>query len=318
MAVNTAGYNQNLSANTSRGPSPSIWNDCPVFELLEQKGDYAGGMYFMDDFVMTGQLTDATSAAQVNNMGQWGVYSSIGGLLADGALEGGVISIGSDADDESVTLASLAGAFQMITATTFVDRKKLWFECRVGFSTIATAKMDCFIGLADKLVTSNLLVNAIPITTTADTLSTTPNRIGFHKKSGASTEINFAFAFAGDATTYPTNLTTLMNTVTGAVLVAQSGQATGWVKLGFVYDPAAPDVMISSASSGQTVGAIKKQLLRVFVNGQAAPAFLTSTNVNAATFPVGPMGPVISCMQTGTGSNKLLVDWIRVAQLPSY
>lgn len=310
--VKTVSYAGNLSASSARGPSPAIWGDCNVVGTLE---DPTLGMYFFDDFLMTGQIPVATGGTSVTNMGQWGLYCSQGGLLTDGALEGGVISIASDGDQESVTLASLAGAFRITTTSTLALNPKLWFETRVAFSTITTTKMDCFIGLSDKLVTSNLMVNTIPISTTDDTLSTTPNLIGFHKKSGASTEINFVYQLAGGTAVYPTGLTTLMNSITSAVLVAQSGQ-TGFVKLGFLYDPNAYMQVISSASTGQTAGVLKRPLIKVFVNGRPAAAFLTDTNVQGAAFPTGFMGPVISNMQTATGANALLCDWIRVAQSP--
>lgn len=309
--VNTVEYATELSADTTRGPSQAIWKDCPVLQLIENPG---AGMYFFDDFLLTGQIPVATGGTSVTNMGQWGLYCSQGGLLTDAALEGGVISLGSDGDQESVTIASLAGSYRITTTSTLALNGKLWFEARVAFGTITTTKMDVFVGLSDKLTTSNLMVNTIPISTTDDTLSTTPNLIGFHKKSGASTEINFVYQLAGGTAVYPTGLTTLMNTITGAVLVAQSGQ-TGFVKLGFLFDPNATPLVINTASTGQTVGVIARPLIRVFVNGLQCGTFLTSVNVAGTAFPTGFMGPVYSVMQTATGANQGLLDWIRVAQI---
>jgi hypothetical protein len=310
MSANSMLPALNTAANTNRGPSTSLWKGdrpCPWLDIVE---DPSMGMAFFDDFLLCGQIPAATGGTSVTNMGQWGLYCSQGGLLTDGALEGGVISIGSDGDQESVTLASLAGAFRLVTTSTLALNQRLWFECRVAVGTIATTKNDCFIGLCDKLVTSNLMVNTIPISTTDDALSTTPNMIGFHRKSGVGTDWTFVYQLASGTAVYPTNLTTLSTTVYGSAITAN-----GFVKLGFLFDPVADPVQITSASTGQTVGQIKRKLVRVFVNGLEAAAFLTSDNLGGGAFPTGFMGPVISNMQTATGANQLLVDWIRVAQL---
>lgn len=299
----------NLVANTFRGPSPSIWQNAPVMDCIQDPGK---GMYFFDDFLLTGQMPVATGGTSVTNMGQWGLYASQGGLLTDGALEGGVINLTSDGADESVTIASLAGSYRITTTSTLVYNQPLWFETRVAVSTIATTKNDVFVGLCDKLTTSNLMVNTIPISTTDDTLSTTPNLIGFHKKSGVGNDWAFVYQLAGGTAVYPTNLTTLATTVLGAAITAN-----GFVKLGFLFDPRPGNQArrISSASTGQTAGVLAQPVIRVFVNGLEAAAFLTSTNVQGTAFPTGFMGPVFSVMQTATGANAGLLDWIRVLGL---
>jgi hypothetical protein len=309
MTVKSVLMRGNLSASTDRGPSRSIWGDCPVQEIIEQPDK---GMYFFDDFLVTGQWATTNTTGQ--SMGQWGSYGSTGSLHTPLSLEGGVVGLNSDAADESATIASTVGSARITTTSTLALNGKLWFECRVGFGTIAATKMDCFIGLADLLLSSDLMTNTLPISTTDDTLSTVPNLIGFHKKTSAPTEINFVYQLAGGTAVYPTGLTTLMNTVTGAVLTAVSG-ATGFVKLGFVFDPGAYSKTISTASTGQTAGGIARPLITVYVNGLAAPAFLTSTNVQGNAFPTGFMGPVASCMQAGAGANTFYVDWIRMAQI---
>lgn len=308
MAVQTNVIKGNLSASTSRGPSYSIWADMPIAAIQQ---DPSLGMYVFDDFLIAGGWLSTNTAG--GSMGAWASYGSTGSLQTDGALEGGVLSLGSDGDQESATIASLAGAFRITTTSTLALNQRLAFEARVAVGTIATTKMDMFVGLADKLTSSNIMVNTIPISTTDDALSTVPNLIGFHKKSGASTEINFVYQLAGGTAVYPTGLTTLMNSITGALLVAQSGQ-TGFVKLGFLFDPNAAPVLITSASTGQTAGVLARPLIRVFVNGLPAAAFLTSVNVQGAAFPTGFMGPVFSVMQTATGANQGLIDWIRVCQ----
>ena len=83
-----------------------------------------------------------------------------------------------------------------------------------------------------------------------------------------------------------------------------------------VFNPTADPKVISSASTGQTAGSIKQPLIQVYVNNLPCAAFLTSTNLQAATFPTGFMGPCMAIMNaTGSSPPTLTIDWIRVAQL---
>lgn len=309
MTVATVDPKLNLIANSNRGPSDSIWADCPILDILENPSK---GMYFFDDFIMTGNM-GPNSAAITGSLGQWMCYADIGAaaIQADGAAEGGVFTLGSDGDNEGVTLSSMVGSFRVTTTSTLALNKKLWFECRLSRSTVSATLIDVFAGLCDKTSASGLAVTAIPISTTIGVLSTTPNVLGFFSKGNAPTEWSFVYQLAGGTAVYPTGLTTLMNSVTGAVLTA--GQM---VKLGFIFDPDAYPKQISVASTGQTLGQTKKPLLTVFVNGVPAAAFLTDTNVQGTAFPTGFMGPCLAIMNdAGSSPGTFSVDWIRVAQL---
>ncbi len=308
MSVKTIEYKGNGVVNTDRGPSRVIWGDCPVPHYLE---DPFKGMYFFDDFIMAGNM-GPNSAAVTGSMGQWTVYGDIGAaaIQADGQAEGGVITLGSNDDNEGVTLSSSAGSFRITTTSTLALNGKLWFEARLARSTVTATKIDAFVGLCDHTLSSGLAAAAIPITTTIDTLSTTPNLIGFFSKGSVANEWSFAYNLAGGTVVLPTNLTTLMNTITGAVLTANQ-----FVKLGFLFDPFAYTKRISSASTGQTAGDLVKPLIRIFVNGLEAAAFLSPVNVQGTAFPTGFMGPCLAVMNdAGSSPGNILVDWIRVAQ----
>jgi hypothetical protein len=212
-----------------------------------------------------------------------------------------------------VTLSSTTGSFRITTTSTLALNQKLWFEARLSRSVITATKIDAFVGLCDHTTSSGLAVTAIPITTTIDALSTTPNFIGFFSKGSVGTEWSFAYNLAGGTVVLPTNLTTLMASVAGAVMTA--GQM---VKLGFLFDPNAAPLTISSASTGQTVGQTVKPLITIFVNGLPAAAFLTSVNVQGTAFPTGFMGPTIAVMNdAGSSPGTISIDWIRVCQLAS-
>lgn len=303
MAVKSAQYAPALTADISRGPSIAIWDGFNIPAILENPGL---GMYFFDDFIVC-PSSPATGSALP--WGSWAAFLETNGAITDGALEGGVIKLAaSTTAHQGVSLNSLAGSFRITTTSTLALNKKLAFEARVAVSSIAASQQDTFVGLMD--TGGGLTLE--PITATGGLLTTTPNLIGFHQKGGASgfADWNFVYQLGGGTAVYPTNLQALITTVTGVAPVAAA-----FVKLGFIFDPNPPSLLISSASTGQTVGVLAKPMIQVFVNGQPAPAFLTSTNVQGTTFPTGFMGPVMAFkQQSTTASISSSFDWIRVAQ----
>lgn len=322
MSVKTIDYAANLAASTIRGPSQSIWYDCPQEDMLQ---DFGNGVYFQDDFEMTGAFV--TGGVTNVSMGKWGVFTDNGVVIAvDPQQDGGVLGINNGSTTAAgLTMAGSAGAYRMVSAATNnpLIPQKLWFECRVALDSITTAQRDVFIGLADN-TTANLTTAANKvINSTTNTLSTVPNLFGFHFRSTTNpTDVGLAFNVAGGTVQYPTNLQTLSLTVAGAAMTAYTAGAagalaTGFIKLGFKYDPTAGNVaqFITSASSGQTAGNLRQPTIQVFVNGQPAPAFLTTKdNISVSTFPTGWMTPVIAYKSRSTTTVNLNVDWIRVAQ----
>jgi len=305
----------NLLANTNRGPSASIWGKCPILDFLQDPGY---GQYFFDDFTVAG---NAATLNAIGNFGQWASWFDTGTVLTtDPQQDGGVIRM-LPTSTTTMAIGSTAGSFRMVTAAAgnAVVGGKMWFECRIALSSITTAIRDVFIGLVDN-TTQFSTASATAVINTTNILATGPNLFGFHARSTTNpTDVGLAFNVAGGTVQYPTNLQTLSTTVTGAALTAFAAGATGalgtgFVKLGFVFDPQAQPKRIGSASSGQTLGALKAPLITIYVNGIAAAAFLTSDNLVASTFPTGWMAPFIGISGRGT-SPSLLVDWIRVAQM---
>lgn len=327
MSVKTVEYRQNLSANTDRGPSRNIWADCPIPLLIE---DPDKGMYWFDDFQMAGQAV--MSSAYKNSIGAWSVYADAGALLQNGNdtsgtvadVEGGVINISSDGDDEGVTLFSSAGATRFITANSTTApnyQDRIWFEARFSRSTIAATKVDVFVGLCSPILSSGVAQAAQPISTTINALSTTPSFLGFHSSGstastpGGPTEVAVAFNKASGTVNYPTNLTACM-AATGQTVLA----AGAFVKVGFVFDRGAYAKAVSSATARQTAGNIRKPIIRFFINGLECPAFLTSDDIANATsgqaFPIGFLAPCLAVMNcAGSSPGSLSVDWVRIAQL---
>lgn len=311
-------YLNNLAQSTQRGPSSVIWGDCDPNGIMSQQMEFAGGQYVWDDFNLVGN-TGTTASAVAASTGRWSSYAYAGATITDAQLEGGVISMQSDGDNEGYMLQSSAGSFRLVTTSTLALNQKLWFECRVATSTITATKRDDFIGLCIPALSSGLPRVAYPITTTDDTMDATNGTfLGFQRKGTASpTDWSLTFNLAGGTVNYPTNLQTLVTTALGAALTASQ-----YVKLGFLFDPNAPTALITSATARQTVGNTRKKLLRIFVNGLELPTFLSSDDIVNATaaqaFPTGFMSPTIATLnQTGTTPGSLLVDYVGCAQLPN-
>lgn len=317
MANTKTTYLGNGAASTVRGPSPVIWGDCP-WDAMDE--DPSIGMRFFDDFTVIGNAN--MSSAVAGQIGQWSSYGYAGAQLNDAQKEGGVIKLSSDGDNEGLTLLSSTGSFRFIgpTAISTSLNQKMWFECRIAKSSIATAHLSAFVGLMAPTLASGLPAAAQPWTTTDDTLMTAGDTFGFNLSGttstrGGPTEVGTSFCLTSGTINYPTNLTALM-AATGQTVLA----ADAYVKLGWIYDPSALSQAITSATARQTVGNYRKKLIRFFVNGLEAPAFLSSDDVvNAVAtqaFPTSFMCPVISIMNMASqSSDYLAADWIRIAQL---
>lgn len=321
MAVNTVDVLGNLAASTNRGPSEAIWGRFRTMEILE---DPSKGYHFFDDFLMAGNLSTTNA---IGNMGQWATWADTSTILGvDPQQDGGVILLSDGTNiTKNITLGSTGGSTRMVSAATgFPLQNTVFFECRVAVGSITTTKRDCFIGLVDNTTTFSTASATGVINTTGNLLATVPNLFGFHFRSSTNpTDVGLAFNVAGGTVQYPTNLQTLSLTVAGAALTVYTavtnGASTGFIKLGFVFDPNAQAAAVSSASSGQTVGVVQKKLITVYVNGQPAPAFLSSTNLQAATFPTGWMAPAISYTSRASSANGgFYVDWIRFGQLANF
>lgn len=331
MSVGAPVYaNANLP-DTSRGPSPQVWYPAGsppgwVSNFIENP---QMGMQFFDDFLVTGMDPGAGAAAALTgNLGQWSVYIGSTGQIRDGSTLGGVlqfvpgsIAVSSGVSTPTTMITSMVGAFQ-ITANSSGNSAlngRLAFECRLMLTSVTDVKRAAFAGLTDggPSATNPFLVLSGG---SSNDLASTRNLIGFYfPSSGMGGDCQFVFQKASTAAVFPTNLSSLVSTVTGSAIVAGT-----YYKLGFVFDQLAPSSMISSASTGQTAGAIAKQMLRVYVNGIQAAAFLTQTqNILTASFPTGIMGPTFAFANTsnsGTSnsatnlSGQMNLDWARVVQ----
>ena len=330
-------YLGNMSANSYRGPSPVIWagtqpngSPTPGNWIASFIQDPSLGMHFFDDFLCTGYASEAIVGGAVSgDVGNWAIYlGSAGQTIADAGIIGGglqmvgaSIAVASGASTPTVALNSFIGAFQLITNSSGASalQGKLAFEARVMLTSVTASKRDAFVGLCDQLTPGSNLPFTAAAGGSSNLLTSTRNLIGFYNpSSGGGQDWEFVYQLASTAAVFPTNLNSLVSTVTGSSIVAGT-----WYKLGFIFDAFAPSTPIGTASTGQTAGTLAKQMLKVYVNGQQAPAYLTQTNnILTASFPTGIMGPVAAfcnavsgTSNTGTASaGTFNIDWLRVAQ----
>ncbi len=126
----------------ARMPSPKIWADCPVLQIL---ADPAKGIHIFDDFhTLSCQDTSATSGSF------WYLFkdSSAAAALtssADGILD---MDLGATQHDQ-ITIVSgdlTAGLAKMPTKG---ERKRFWFEARIQMGVVAGVDaQSAFIGFS--------------------------------------------------------------------------------------------------------------------------------------------------------------------------
>jgi len=208
-------------------------------------------------------------------------------LAADTATEKGVLALaidGNAANDEGVL--KWGG---LASAPFYLANNDLAFECRLSVSAITAAKWSYGIGLgeANMIVTDGLFV---------DTTGALADRnfCGFNHLVAEGAAIDGCYK--ADGQTYQDGATkTKLNALHTAV-------ASTYVKLGMRYK-ASP------------------KTLEWYVNGRlagtsAAPARLTSSEVDAATFPDDVfLAPIIGIKDiAGNAALTVNIDWIACAQ----
>lgn len=263
---------------SDRGPSESIWKDCPWLEL--QNNPFKG-FFFQDDFQNSVSLVAGTAwvPATTNALGttgEWtgGTAATTGSVVPVATNKFGEIQIfSSTANDDSVLAwpktADLAGPFD------FTSGQKIWMEARVKFSTITNAEMGAFIGFAEEG-----LVDTTELMSATNSALSDKDYIGFWKSEAD-----------GDA------IKQLWNTESGA---ASPNTATNdvvpvadtYVKLG-----------MKLTSNGR---------LTFYKNGVKTGYSVT---VGTTDFPDGEEMAFYMGVMSGTNDDEsMTVDWVRLAQ----
>lgn len=330
MSVKTAQYASPTTQDTSRGPSQSIWNDCPLEDFIQAFGGGIGtaGFLVQDDFCPVATPSNTTPA--IGTLGQWACWFATGMTLTDGAEEGGVAKFDGTTANKSSILTSNAGMFRFIGGSTAFNYTggRFWMEARFAVGSVSASQQALFIGLADNTSSQINSSDTTIIASGANTLTTTKNLLGFFMRTTTNpSDVSVVYQPAGGTAVYPTGLTTIVNDVTAAHMAAYAastdvGKGTGFVKIGMTFDPTPANISVRAPASppaGQTAGNLYKPLFKFYVNGQLHPKFIDPGIAQATTFPVNAVfSPVINYMNEAGSTAPIYLDWVRFAQLASF
>lgn len=128
---------QHKGQNTGAGPSPGVWADCPLNDII------IGGVgyYFFDDF-LRGQITPTiTTLIDVNG---YNCFGSSGATITYDDVAGGAVVLTEATDNESVSMTTEQHPYWLNSS-----QGSLWFEARIKTSTITTATQGWMVGLMD-------------------------------------------------------------------------------------------------------------------------------------------------------------------------
>lgn len=280
--MNTITHRLDRTSHTGRGPSPALWADCPVKDLLEDPGL---GVYEFHDFISGGLITAPTTHAALVGLPISGFSSSASQIsYGNPTFTAATEERGTLVLAETTTRESTAIRSDVVPYRLSANFGKLWFECRLRISTVATNEMSFFAGLFED---ETLTVDVPVIAAGADThLVADKNLVGFKKPVADTTTFDFVYRADGQT-----------------AVVSHDGLGTlaaaTCIKLGFKFDPA------------------DQNRITVFVDNVAQNDKITVPDNTGTSFPADvPLGWVVG-MSVGTAAsdNTLILDWVRVAQL---
>lgn len=337
FAVNEIPIGVTNAQDTSRQRSPNLWGPDSWSKITTSP---AFGSFIGDDFSPVATPSNVTPAIGV--LGQWAMWGAAGTTITDGVEEGGVVKINGTTANKSFILTSNAGTFRMVGQNTFgttaypLVGRRFWMEMRIALGSVAASQQGVFFGLADNTGSQINSSDTTIFASGGNTLTTTKNIIGLvNRTTTGPADWSVVYQPAAGTAVYPTGLTTLVNTVTGANMVAYAagstsataastglGQGTNFVKIGMLYNPASTVPLLQAPTtcpSGQTAGTKYRPTIKFFVNGVPAPAFLNPTILQAATFPTNCVySPVFNYMNIAGGTAPVYLDWIYMAQEASF
>lgn len=280
----------NHYGQSGAGLSPRLWSKIGAHGAAP---DGSQGFFLSDDFLAFGQTVAVSSnvACYASAAGQYKSFEDTSTTLAQLATAtGGVISFGLDAtDNHEVSLcqggagtAAAASVLGALSYDTAANRKLTIFEARLRVSSVADDVSSLFIGLMEE----NGAVHNAKVDDTGATIDN--DFIGFesvHTNSGTTgTNASLNFVYKKDGQTKQT-------VITGA----QTLVANTWYKVGFVYDPAAPD---------------SRKITAYIDNEEKTSAYVTATNMDAATFPDGEEMGFTAIAKSGAATASTFdIDW---------
>lgn len=324
MAFNETIPGVTNAADTSRDMSQNVWRCVKGWDTI---GSRPGrGVKIADDFE---QFATVSGAAAIGNIGKWAAWAASGQTMVDGIEEGGVAKMDGGTANKSTILTSNSASFRFTGASTAYSYTggNFAMEMRIALGSVAASQQGVFFGLCDNTSSQINSSDTTVIASGGNTLTTTKNLIGFfNRTTTCPSDFSVVYQPAGGTAVYPTGLTTPITTVAGSAMSAYAastskGHGTGFVKLGMTFEPNPQGMLQAPATcpSGQTAGVLYRPVIKFFVNGVQAAAFLHGGIIQAATFPVNCLfAPVFNYMNIAGGTAPIYLDWLAFAQEPSF
>ncbi len=274
----------------ARGPSPSIWADCPIVAFQK---DPSKGVHFFDDFKNSAILQE--EAARTAWTG--GIGHLVGDINWQGYVETAlIVDFALQADDEGVLMLDTDGTNDQGAGITTGDNvqgvfrspkvgetKKFWFEARLKVNTITNTDLSWFVGLMEPgKLSSGSPLGAAP------TAPVSSDHFGFFVAEADGDDVTIVYEEAGAGTAQSS---------TGVITLV----ADTYIRLGIKLVLDGNSAKIRFYADGVDLG-------------DDVAVDVGSTNAN---WPGNTnMDAIITLTSGATGENgdNLKIDWVRIAQ----
>ena len=151
-SATSCAFNSNLTIPNAygtaagRGPSPAIWDNCPVLDIMLDPT--VGWMHFYD--FQNGPEIASNTSVEVDIASGYTVYSETGATATQqlDAPEGELLLEVNGTDDIDIALGWGEKAGQIVIASS--GPKAFWFEARIKMATVADDKTGAFVGFHDE------------------------------------------------------------------------------------------------------------------------------------------------------------------------
>lgn len=177
----------------ARAPSPVIWNDCPVGEIMNNP---AKGNYLFEDFHGGIQGGTTLVSGQRNGLIAYLESNDVADILVQADNDGVVLlqNDGTDADVVAITGGdNKAGQFYSPLEG---ETKRFWFEARIAVTQIADSHTGIFVGIAQP----GEAKDAGGGMTAGGAAMSDVDFVGFNILSGNGNALEFAYNEAGAGT----------------------------------------------------------------------------------------------------------------------
>lgn len=268
-------------AVVSRLPSPKIWADCPVMQIM---ADPAKGFYLWDDFKNSVVLpamanTDRLIIAGDINWDAIVESDDIADLAIQSDDDGWLMMDSDGQDDDMYAITAGKSEIGNIRLPKKGERKRFWFEVRFKVNTITNTDLSFFLGFMQP----GVMADGVPLGG-APTAPASYDYLGFFVAEADGSDLTIIYEEPGSGSPVSD---------TGEITLV----ADKFVRVGFRLD-------------------VSTDKLHVYKDGvdQGADAEIDISSVN---FPsntnVNIMIVLTSGAQGGDGDN-LKIDWVRFAQ----